>query len=275
MIGSAMAESVREMLTVFIKRIKCRHLLKQKHKTNTVNSPKKFFDLHSIKGVSCFPKYEQKNNIVTVDLGLGHHFLKSAPKSGVLDGLISEKAARAILLEFQKVLVETLKSRISTVYEIRGNLNSYRYCDQVWTMLLDNSCVIDLEQMKSKYLGTIKLISVKDTTCGDESKRQHSRNSNKPLTKKSSNTFNKKANGNINRKSGRIIIKNLHHKITKKNIKKRKMNITVMDVTVLTTKNNNGVKKQKSSKGSMRKSYKKTPTLEQLDKDMDDYNAQY
>ncbi|OAF70019.1 hypothetical protein A3Q56_02227 [Intoshia linei] len=154
--------------------------------------------------------------------------------------------------------------------------------------------------------------------------RQHNRNSNRPFTRKSSNNFNKKANTNMNCKSGRIIIKNLHHKITKKNIKdvfvgfgkmqsygvnydsfkrslctgwvhyvkmtdamnakkkynnialdEQKMNITVMDVTVLTTKNNNGVKKQKSSTGSIRKSFKKISTLEQLDKDMDEYNAQY
>ena len=48
---------------------------------------------------------------------------------------ISEKLAGRVLREFDKSINNALAARVKTRYNFKGTLSTYRFCDNVWTLL--------------------------------------------------------------------------------------------------------------------------------------------
>ncbi|CAF0805297.1 unnamed protein product [Brachionus calyciflorus] len=48
---------------------------------------------------------------------------------------ITERLANRVLKEFDKSINTTLATRVKTRYNFKGTLSTYRFCDNVWTLL--------------------------------------------------------------------------------------------------------------------------------------------
>jgi len=65
-----------------------------------------------------------------------------------LDELISQQAispqvAIRVLLEFDKSINQALNQRTRNRINFKGELNTYRFCDNVWTFLVKNGDFVD------------------------------------------------------------------------------------------------------------------------------------
>lgn len=68
-----------------------------------------------------------------------------------LDGLVEHEQltgimAMRVLYQFDKTISETLSTRVKNKATIKSGLDTYRFCDDVWTfMLLDSTIKLDDE----------------------------------------------------------------------------------------------------------------------------------
>jgi len=63
-----------------------------------------------------------------------------------LDELVSEdklppEMAMKVLEQFDKSMFETLSERVKSKATIKGSLHTYRFCDNVWTFILEDATV--------------------------------------------------------------------------------------------------------------------------------------
>ncbi|CAF0992265.1 unnamed protein product [Adineta steineri] len=54
----------------------------------------------------------------------------------ISDGQLTELAASKVLSEFDRSINEALDKRIHKKVHFSGKLNTYRFCDNVWTLVL-------------------------------------------------------------------------------------------------------------------------------------------
>lgn len=52
---------------------------------------------------------------------------------------ISPELAAKVLKQFDRSISTTLSSKAKTKYTFKGTLRVYRYCDNVWTCVIDNA----------------------------------------------------------------------------------------------------------------------------------------
>ncbi|XP_039250615.1 transcription initiation factor IIA subunit 2-like [Styela clava] len=71
---------------------------------------------------------------------------------------ITPQLALRVLLEFDKAINNALAARVKTRVQFKGDLNTYRFCDNVWTFVVKN-----VEFRNSVY--TIKCDKVKIVAC--------------------------------------------------------------------------------------------------------------
>lgn len=77
---------------------------------------------------------------------------------------ITERLANRVLKEFDKSINNALASRVKTRYTFKGTLSTYRFCDNVWTLLF--------RQIEFKESQQDKIIAknVKFVACDGKSK---------------------------------------------------------------------------------------------------------
>eukprot|EP00897_Mesotaenium_endlicherianum_P008715 jgi/Mesen1/7872/ME000042S07315 len=57
----------------------------------------------------------------------------------VMNGSISPVLAVKILTQFDKSMSETLSTKVKAKTSFKGHLHTYRFCDNVWTFILENA----------------------------------------------------------------------------------------------------------------------------------------
>lgn len=78
---------------------------------------------------------------------------------------ISERLANRVLKEFDKSINHALASRVKTRYSFKGTLNTYRFCDNVWTLLFKQ---IEFRETSSQQ-DKITAYNVKFVACDGKS----------------------------------------------------------------------------------------------------------
>ncbi|KAK4405171.1 Transcription initiation factor IIA subunit [Sesamum alatum] len=76
----------------------------------------------------------------------------------VSSGVLSPELAIQVLIQFDKSMTEALESEVKSKVSIKGHLHTYRFCDNVWTFILQNA------QLKSEE-GQETVDSVKIVAC--------------------------------------------------------------------------------------------------------------
>ena len=77
---------------------------------------------------------------------------------------LSERMANRVLREFDKSINNALATRVKTRYSFKGTLNTYRFCDNVWTLLFKDIEFREAQQDK------IVAYNVKFVACDGKSK---------------------------------------------------------------------------------------------------------
>ncbi|CCC71604.1 hypothetical protein NCAS_0H02940 [Naumovozyma castellii] len=62
----------------------------------------------------------------------------------ISDGRIEASLAMRVLETFDKVVSETLKDNTAAKMSVKGNLDTYGFCDDVWTFIVKN-CKVTVE----------------------------------------------------------------------------------------------------------------------------------
>ncbi|XP_041991365.1 transcription initiation factor IIA subunit 2 [Salvia hispanica] len=57
----------------------------------------------------------------------------------VSSGTLSPELAIQVLIQFDKSMTEALETEVKTKVSIKGHLHTYRFCDNVWTFILQNA----------------------------------------------------------------------------------------------------------------------------------------
>uniref|UniRef100_A0A3Q2DCY9 Transcription initiation factor IIA subunit 2 n=1 Tax=Cyprinodon variegatus TaxID=28743 RepID=A0A3Q2DCY9_CYPVA len=81
---------------------------------------------------------------------------------------ITPQLALQVLLQFDKAINAALASRVRNRVNFRGSLNTYRFCDNVWTFVLN-----DVEFREVTEL--VKVDKVKIVACDGKSESQQNR----------------------------------------------------------------------------------------------------
>ncbi|XP_074649410.1 transcription initiation factor IIA subunit 2-like [Tubulanus polymorphus] len=68
---------------------------------------------------------------------LGHTLQESLDEL-IQCGQITPQLALKVLLQFDKAINTALASRVKSRVNFKGKLNTYRFCDNVWTFVLQN-----------------------------------------------------------------------------------------------------------------------------------------
>ncbi|KAL7125235.1 hypothetical protein ABFS83_14G103800 [Erythranthe nasuta] len=76
----------------------------------------------------------------------------------VSSGILTPELAIQVLIQFDKSMTEALESEVKSKVSIKGHLHTYRFCDNVWTFILQNA------QLKSEE-GQETVDSVKIVAC--------------------------------------------------------------------------------------------------------------
>ncbi|XP_045183723.1 transcription initiation factor IIA subunit 2-like [Mercenaria mercenaria] len=77
---------------------------------------------------------------------LGHTLQESLDELIQL-GQITPQLALKVLLQFDKAINLALASRVKNRITFKGKLNTYRFCDNVWTFVLNNAEFKDVQEL--------------------------------------------------------------------------------------------------------------------------------
>lgn len=83
------------------------------------------------------------------------------------DGRIEPQLAMKILAKFDKAIADTLSEKVKSRLTFKGHLETYRFCDDVWTFLVKNvnfKCEGGLEFQSEK----VKIVSCNSTRPGGQ-----------------------------------------------------------------------------------------------------------
>ncbi|XP_051145690.1 transcription initiation factor IIA subunit 2-like [Andrographis paniculata] len=64
----------------------------------------------------------------------------------VSTGVLRPELAIQVLIQFDKSMTEVLESDVKSKVSVKGHLHTYRFCDNVWTFLVQNA------QLKSEEI---------------------------------------------------------------------------------------------------------------------------
>ncbi|KAH3875718.1 transcription initiation factor IIA subunit 2-like [Dreissena polymorpha] len=67
------------------------------------------------------------------------HTLQESLDDLIQVGQITPQLALKVLLQFDKSINQALASRVKTRVSFKGKLNTYRFCDNVWTFVLNTA----------------------------------------------------------------------------------------------------------------------------------------
>ncbi|XP_075520819.1 transcription initiation factor IIA subunit 2-like [Primulina tabacum] len=57
----------------------------------------------------------------------------------VSGGILSPELAIQVLIQFDKSMTDALETEVKSKVSIKGHLHTYRFCDNVWTFILQNA----------------------------------------------------------------------------------------------------------------------------------------
>ncbi|MQL85139.1 hypothetical protein Taro_017664 [Colocasia esculenta] len=57
----------------------------------------------------------------------------------VSSGSLSPELAIQVLVQFDKSMTDALDTQVKSKVSIKGHLHTYRFCDNVWTFILQNA----------------------------------------------------------------------------------------------------------------------------------------
>eukprot|EP01018_Ginkgo_biloba_P001139 Gb_32346 [translate_table: standard] len=75
----------------------------------------------------------------------------------VSNGTLSPEHAIQVLVQFDKSMAEALETQVKSKVTIKGHLHTYRFCDNVWTFLLQNATFKN-EDMQEQ-VGRVKIVA--------------------------------------------------------------------------------------------------------------------
>nr|XP_022309826.1 transcription initiation factor IIA subunit 2-like [Crassostrea virginica] len=96
---------------------------------------------------------------------LGHTLQESLDELIQL-GQITPQLALKVLLQFDKAINTALANRVQNRIQLQGKLNTYRFCDNVWTFVLNNVDFRDVQELA-------KCDKVKIVACDGKSASGH------------------------------------------------------------------------------------------------------
>eukprot|EP01103_Thecamoeba_quadrilineata_P014416 TRINITY_DN4301_c0_g1_i1.p1 TRINITY_DN4301_c0_g1~~TRINITY_DN4301_c0_g1_i1.p1 ORF type:complete len:137 (-),score=20.37 TRINITY_DN4301_c0_g1_i1:188-598(-) len=65
--------------------------------------------------------------------------LEEALEELMRQNLMTQSLARKVLEQFDKSINEVIANKVKTKVSFKGNLQTYRFCDNVWTFVLENA----------------------------------------------------------------------------------------------------------------------------------------
>jgi transcription initiation factor TFIIA small subunit len=65
--------------------------------------------------------------------------LTEALEEMVTNGTISPLLAVKVLMQFDKSMQDALQTKVKSKTHFKGHLHTYRFCDNVWTFILENA----------------------------------------------------------------------------------------------------------------------------------------
>ncbi|KAK3579696.1 hypothetical protein CHS0354_029175 [Potamilus streckersoni] len=94
---------------------------------------------------------------------LGHTLQESLDEL-IQCGQITPQLALKVLLQFDKAINNALATRVRNRITFKGRLNTYRFCDNVWTFVLNN---VDFREVQD----FAKVDKVKIVACDGKSEK--------------------------------------------------------------------------------------------------------
>ncbi|XP_076921978.1 transcription initiation factor IIA subunit 2-like [Bidens hawaiensis] len=71
--------------------------------------------------------------------------------------IIGPELAMQVLIQFDKSMVEALDTQVKTKVSIKGHLHTYRFCDNVWTFILQD--VVFKYDERQENVGRVKIVA--------------------------------------------------------------------------------------------------------------------
>ncbi|CAL5190966.1 unnamed protein product [Lathyrus oleraceus] len=75
----------------------------------------------------------------------------------VENGSLSPELAIQVLLQFDKSMAEAMETQVKSEVSIKGHLHTYRFCDNVWTFILQDA-LFKNRNIKEK-VGWVKIVA--------------------------------------------------------------------------------------------------------------------
>eukprot|EP00252_Welwitschia_mirabilis_P004364 TRINITY_DN146_c0_g1_i1.p1 TRINITY_DN146_c0_g1~~TRINITY_DN146_c0_g1_i1.p1 ORF type:complete len:107 (-),score=26.32 TRINITY_DN146_c0_g1_i1:254-574(-) len=75
----------------------------------------------------------------------------------VANGTLSPEHAIQVLVQFDRSMAEALQNQVKSKVTIKGHLHTYRFCDNVWTFLLQNAAFKNEESQEN--VSRVKIVA--------------------------------------------------------------------------------------------------------------------
>ncbi|XP_052188843.1 transcription initiation factor IIA subunit 2 [Diospyros lotus] len=75
----------------------------------------------------------------------------------VSTGVLSPELAIQVLVQFDKSMTEALETQVKSKVTIKGHLHTYRFCDNVWTFILQDAQFKTEESQEN--VGRVKIVA--------------------------------------------------------------------------------------------------------------------
>ncbi|KAJ8747986.1 hypothetical protein K2173_013124 [Erythroxylum novogranatense] len=72
-------------------------------------------------------------------------------------GILSPELAILVLVQFDKSMTEALETQVKSKVFIKGHLHTYRFCDNVWTFILQDAVFKNEETVEN--VGRVKIVA--------------------------------------------------------------------------------------------------------------------
>ncbi|XP_038078036.1 transcription initiation factor IIA subunit 2-like [Patiria miniata] len=94
------------------------------------------------------------------------HSLQESVEELIQSQQISPQLALNVLLKFDRAINEALSNRLRNKFSFKGHLNTYRFCDNVWTFVLND---VEFRNGDSITVKKIKIVAAdgKNTAAAD------------------------------------------------------------------------------------------------------------
>ncbi|KAG9447520.1 hypothetical protein H6P81_013648 [Aristolochia fimbriata] len=75
----------------------------------------------------------------------------------VSNGTLSPEVAIQVLVQFDKSMTEALETQVKSKVSIKAHLHTYRFCDNVWTFILQDAIFKNEETQEN--VGSMKIVA--------------------------------------------------------------------------------------------------------------------